>query len=84
MVRTGIPEEPGEEMALGVSVEETVGLSVGNGVAVVNGVAVGTGVAVGVGEDESPRPGVGPGLSTNASPPAGKRSREWPSETPDK
>ena len=71
MARTGIAEEPGEGVSVGISVGGTVGVSVGTGVAVSNGVAVGVGVG-----GENPRPGVGSGLSTNSSLPAGERSRE--------
>jgi hypothetical protein len=71
MPRTGIPEEPEEGVLSGLSVGKAVGPSVGTGTAGDNGVVVGVGTG-----GESPCPGVGSGLSTNSSPPAGRRSRE--------
>ena len=74
---------PGDEVApSGGVVPCGVGVLGGGLVGVAVGVIVGVAVGTGVGVRERPLPGVGFELATN-SPPAGERSSEWPSATPE-
>lgn len=74
---------PGDELkSSGGGVLFGVGVLIGGLVGVAVGVIGGVAVGAGVGAEEWSLPGVGFGLSTK-SPPAGERSKEWPSATPE-